>query len=291
MKIFDREFLKIAFLSLLMVLAGIACSSSNSETTDTDVDPPADTSTEFSVMSYNIRGNTFSTHKATIVSQIQNNSIDILGIQELGGTNKAELTNALGNGFSLIETFPASPTNSTHNIVYNNQTFSIIDFGYQEVDICGLRRFINWVLLEKKNTSTRYYIYNNHLCQSDLELRKRHLVELVTLMEAHRSQSGANYRAIVTGDFNSGSGTEFINFLLQNGSLTIGSDTFTNPVQIIDTWNAIHPGSAKPSQGNVAIDWIFATPNIGIENVSADTSTNAQNQLPSDHYPIVTIFE
>ncbi len=279
-------------LSFIFVITVIAISCSEDDST-TSVETETETEiTVFKVMSYNISGVTFLTHKDSIVAQIQRNAIDILGVQELRGTNKTELTTALGGDYSLLETFPSDTNISTHNIVYNNQTFSAIDYGYFETQLCGPRRFINWALLEKRDDNKQYYIYNNHLCNTDLELRKYHLVDLVNLMETHQTQTGVEYKAIITGDFNSSEGTEFIEFVLGNGSLTIDTGTFTNPVNIIDSWNAINPGIAKPSQGNVAVDWVFATPNIEIVSSSVDMSgANAQNELPSDHSPVITSFK
>lgn len=279
-------------LSFLFVITVITISCSDDDST-TSVETETETEiTVFKVMSYNISGVTFLTHKDSIVAQIQRNAIDVLGVQELRGTNKTELTTALGGDYSLLETFPSDTNISTHNIVYNNQTFSAIDYGYFETQLCGPRRFINWALLEKRDDNKQYYIYNNHLCNTDLELKKYHLVDLVNLMETHQTQAGAEYKAIITGDFNSSEGTEFIEFVLGNGSLTIDTDTLTNPVNIIDSWNAINPGTAKPSQGNVAVDWVFATPNIEIVSSSVDMSgANAQNELPSDHSPVITSFK
>ncbi len=281
---------KLNFLIRLSFLFVITISCSNDDSTSNiEIEPEV---TEFKVMSYNISGVTFLTHKDSIVAQIQRNAIDILGVQELRGTNKTELTTALGSDYSLLETFPSDTNISTHNIVYNNQTFSAIDYGHFETEICGPRRFINWALLEKRDDNTQYYIYNNHLCNTDLELRKHHLVDLVSLMETHQTQTGTDYKAIITGDFNSAEGTEFIEFVIGNGTLTIDADTFTNPVNIIDSWNAINPNTAKPSQGNVAVDWVFATPNVEIISSSVDMSgANAQNELPSDHSPVITTFK
>jgi len=54
---------------------------------------------------------------------------------------------------------------------------------------------------------------NNHLCHSDLELRKQHLVDLIDLMETHQIQTGINYKAIITEDFNSNTTTEYIAYI------------------------------------------------------------------------------
>jgi exonuclease III len=206
----------LLFTSILLLFS---CSSEDTTTIpDNDIiemndDPEQGEIDEFKVMSYNISGNAFSTHKDSLIAIIKRNTIDILWAQELTGSIKSEFMSLLGSNFSLIETFPNNPNVSTHNIVYNHQTFSVIDFGYFETEFCGVRRFINWALLEKLDDNTQYYMYNNHLCHSDLELRKQHLVDLIDLMETHQIQTGINYKAIITGDFNSNTTTEYIAYI------------------------------------------------------------------------------
>ena len=285
----------LLFTSILLLFS---CSSEDTTTiTDNDIiemddDPEQGEIDEFKVMSYNISGNAFSTHKDSLIAIIKRNTIDILGAQELTGSIKSEFMSLLGSNFSLIETFPTDPNVSTHNIVYNHQTFSVIDFGYFETEFCGVRRFINWALLEKLDDNTQYYMYNNHLCHSDLELRKQHLVDLTDLMETHQIQTGINYKAIITGDFNSNATTEYIAYILGNGTLTIGAEVFTNPVTIIDTWDAINPNTTKPSQIGMSIDWVFATPNIEVISSSVDLSgANSQGVFPSEHSPVITTFK
>ncbi len=284
-------------LLIISIMLLFSCSSEDSTTiTDNDAievddDPEQGEIEEFNVMSYNISGGTFSIHKDSLIAIIKRNTIDILGAQELSGMIKSEFMSLLGSSFSLIETFPTDPNASTHNIVYNNQTFSVIDFGYFETEFCGARRFINWSFLEKLDDNVQYYVYNNHLCRTDLELRKQHLVDLTNLMETHQTQEGTDYKAIITGDFNSNATTEYIAYMLGNGTLAIGTDVFTNPITIIDTWDAINPNTTKPSQFGVAIDYIFSTTNMNIISSSVDLSgANSQGVFPSEHSPVITTF-
>jgi len=282
--------------SVLFICFVISCSGddttkiADNDTIEVDDDTEHGEIGAFKVMSYNISGNTWNSHKDSLMAVIKRNTIDILGAQELSGTIKSEFMSLLGTNFSLIETFPSNTNTSTHNIVYNNQTFSVVDFGYFETEFCGSQRFINWALLEKLDDMQQYYVYNNHLCNSDLELRKQHLVDLTDLMETH-TQATTDYKAIICGDFNSTGSSEYIQYMLGNGSLTIGQDLFLNPLTLIDTWDAINPNTTKPSQGNVSIDWIFSTPNLDIASASVDlSSVNAQGEYPSQHSPIITNF-
>ncbi|WP_166627764.1 endonuclease/exonuclease/phosphatase family protein [Tenacibaculum caenipelagi] len=277
---------KFSFLFFFII---ISCSVNNSSESDIENEIEE---TEFKVMSYNISGGTFSTYKDSIISLIKKNAPDILGVQELSGSIKSEFLSFLGSSYSIIETFPSNVNINTHNIIYNNRLFNVTNFGYFETETCGPRRFINWTLLKRKDNNEEYYIYNNHLCNSDLELRKQHLIDLVNLMVEHKAQFGGDYKAIITGDFNSGLDTEFIQFILGKESLTIDLDTYINPVNIIDTWREINPTITKPSQGEISVDWIFSTPNIEIISSSVDmTGTNTQNEFPSDHSPVITVFK
>ncbi|WP_428740247.1 endonuclease/exonuclease/phosphatase family protein [Tenacibaculum sp.] len=275
--------------SFLFFFIFISCSDNNSSESNIENESEE---IEFKVMSYNISGGTFSTHKDSIISLIKKNSPDILGAQELSGSIKSEFLSLLGLSYSIIETFPSNVNISTHNIIYNNRLFNVTNFGYFETETCGPRRFINWALLKRKDNNEEYYIYNTHLCNSDLELRKQHLIDLVDLMDEHKAQFGADYKAILTGDFNSGLDTEFIQFMLGKESLTINLNIYINPVDIIDTWREVNLTDTKPSQGEISVDWIFSTPNIETISSSVDmTGTNSQNEFPSDHSPVITVFK
>jgi exonuclease III len=271
----------VLIISIFAILYS-ACSDYNEKIiADEDIE-----SVSFNAMSFNISGITFAQNKDSITALILRNDVNLIGVQELNGSNKTELISLLGNNFSLIETFPTATTQNSHPIIYNNQSFLLIDSGYFETQLCRARRFINWALVEKKNTKKLYYFYNNHLCRGDEELKKQHLIDLTNLMNLHYNET--EYYAIVVGDFNSNESSANIQYLLGNQSLTLAQNNYNNPIPLVDTWSLANPGITKPSQRNTSIDWIFSTSNIEVIDARVDLSgVNTQGEYPSDHSPVV----
>ncbi|WP_187696583.1 endonuclease/exonuclease/phosphatase family protein [Xanthovirga aplysinae] len=279
--------LRVIFFQLLALISFSCSTTDDIEELPTPVEQP--NIQTFTVMTFNITGNKWSSNKDVINSIILNHQVDILGTQELSGNIKSEFMQLLGENYSIVETFDDLNVNLSP-IIYNNQRFNLLDFGYKETPICGPRRFVNWALFKNLDNDQTFFFYNNHLCRGEEESQKQHGVDLIELMTEHQNKE-TNYRGIVTGDFNASEGTDLVDFILGKKSLTLNNTEYLNNLSIEDTWQLVNPNQNKPSQGNVAIDWIFCTSNWRVENSLVDTSNSESGGTPpSDHYPLITIF-
>jgi endonuclease/exonuclease/phosphatase family metal-dependent hydrolase len=145
----------------------------------------------------------------------------------------------------------------------------------------SLPRMVTWGLFEVKATGKRFYLYNTHFPhrQQDGEAR----VQCARVIQRHISELPMDVPFILTGDFNTGVGTEPYKTIAQG---------------LTDAWETA-PAKSGPQgtfhgfkgvAGGTRIDWILFR---GFARASqAETvANNEEGRYPSDHFPVFAILE
>lgn len=259
---------------------------------------------EIRVMSYNIRYGTapdgenhWDKRKESLVQTIKAFDPDLLGTQETLGFQRDYLAaNLSGYEFLGVGRDDGKEAGEMMALYYKSSRFERIDGGHfwlsPTPDVAGskgwdtsLPRMVTWVKLrDRRNPKAKPIAYfNTHFDHQGKIAR----LESAKLLRQRIDELKNSYRVILTGDFNTGEGTEPYLALFDKNS----------PVR--DTFRTAHPtktGSEitftnfNPTPGDgPRIDWIAVSRDWKI--VSADIDRTTKNgHTPSDHYAVNAIL-
>lgn len=263
------------------------------------------------IMSYNVLANWDEERGDRIVTLVQNQAPEVLGLQEVVGDNVDYLLDRLGETFSVHFAETADPI-----FIRDGGGLRLLEQGRTELVKCLIDRQVNWVRLEDVESGEQFIYYNTHLCfmgQNTLEgytneeANQLQASQIMDVMEAHAE---AGLVQIVGGDLNTFTSSNTTRFFLEQRPLPYNGRE--NPLSLKETWAAA-PGNSgeRPSTrgggaggggmgggmapgGGMAvrlplpdepgIDWLFISESADV--VAAEVLRYELTQGTSDHLPI-----
>lgn len=267
------------------------------------------------IMSYNVLANWDEARGDRIVSLVEDQAPDVLGLQEVVGDNVDYLLDILGEAFSVHFAETADPI-----LIRNGDHLRLLGQGRTELVKCLIDRQVNWVRLEDVDSGEQFIYYNTHLCfmgQNTLEgytneeANQLQASRIMDVMEAHAEDGLVQ---IVGGDLNTFTSSNTTRFFLERRPLPYNGRE--NPLSLKETWAAA-PGNtgARPSTrgggaggggmgggmapgGGMAerlplpdepgIDWLFISESADV--IAAEVIRYELTQGTSDHLPISAII-
>lgn len=250
-------------------------------------------------MSFNIRYantndgiNNWDNRKEIVVNLIEEELPDLLGLQEVRGTQLNYLTEELTDYDYFGKSRSADPGDEHSPIFYKKEKFKLIEsntFWLSETPEkvskgwdAEFNRIVTWGKLKHKETGKIIFYFNTHFDHVGEQARLNSSKLLRQQIKA--IAGGEDY--IVTGDFNIEPGSDYYKYLTsRNGELPfLGDVSQFSPKtreQIIGTFN----GFDKKNEPTGPIDYIFVKETISVNSYQViDTLYNGR--FPSDHFPV-----
>jgi endonuclease/exonuclease/phosphatase family metal-dependent hydrolase len=261
-------------------------------------DARADGPTDLRVMSFNIRYGTaadgedhWEKRRELLFATIEAFKPDLLGTQEVLAFQADELKKRLtGYEFVGAGRDDGKDKGEMTPIYFRTDRFEKLDEGHfwlsetpgkpgsQGWD-AALPRVASWVKLRDKATKREFYFYNTHFDHRGQKAR----LESAKLVRKQLGALPGNPPIVLTGDFNSGEGTEPYQALAGGEG-----------VKLIDSYRAVHPTRAKDEgtfhgfQGTrtgARIDWVLHTEHFAATAAAIDHTSKA-GRYPSDHFAV-----
>jgi len=239
------------------------------------------------IMTYNVQAPGWTAARADIVADIiRQQGADIVGLQEAGTIQQADLLARLGDIYDF-ENFAGGA--AFEPVLLKKNVFSILASGSNIVSPgCNSQGFVNYLVLEHIGSAERLIVHNAHFCATIInfpggeptatERNQAHAVAVVDAIVAN--QAAWNAPAIVFGDLNASINSDTMRYLLEQTPLPNGA---TNSIVLNDAWDTAFPGVPYPAR----IDWILMT-NAGFKVLDAAVISDAQTAQASDHEPVLT---
>lgn len=144
-----------------------------------------------------------------------------------------------------------------------------------------LPRMVTWAVLKDKSSGREVHYYNTHFPHRREDAKAR--VECAKVLAARLAKAPKDAIVVLTGDFNTGSATEPYQVL--TGALQDARSLVASP---LGPEGSFHGFRGTP--GRERIDWILFRG--GLKPVSYETITdNRGGRYPSDHFPVLAVFE
>jgi endonuclease/exonuclease/phosphatase family metal-dependent hydrolase len=261
-----------------------------------------DEPTDLRVMSFNIRYGTaddgadhWEKRRELLFATVEAFKPDLLGTQEVLAFQADELKKRLsGHGFVGAGRDDGKDKGEMTPIYFRTDRFEKLDEGHfwlsETPDKPGskgwdtsLPRVASWVKLRDKATKREFYFLNTHFDHRGQKAR----LESAKLIRKRLGALPGNPPVVVTGDFNTGEGSEPYQAL-------VGGEG----VKLIDSYRAIHPERAKDEgtfngfQGTRTgprIDWVLHTDHFAATAAAID-HTSKGGRYPSDHFPVTAVL-
>jgi endonuclease/exonuclease/phosphatase family metal-dependent hydrolase len=258
--------------------------------------------TDLRVMTFNIRYGTandgedrWEKRRDLLFATIEAFKPDLLGTQEVLAFQADELKKRLaGYGFVGAGRDDGKQKGEMAPIYFRTDRFEKLGEGHfwlsETPDKPGskgwdaaLPRVASWVKLRDKATKRELTYLNTHF---DHRGRKSRL-ESAKLIRKQLGTLASDSPVVVTGDFNSGEGSEPYEALVDGN----------NP-KLIDAYREVHPTRAKDEGtfhgfkgGRTAarIDWVLHTGQLAATAAAIDHTSRA-GRYPSDHFPVTAVL-
>ena len=210
-----------------------------------------------------------------IVEIIRSEAPDIVGLQELGSTHRADIEAGLQD---LYDFFDGGSGRNAELILLRKNVLAGSGQGMVTLSTqCGGSLGVTFLEVRSLR-GVDFVLFNTHLCFTN---PAQHAIQVIdTLADRYPGR-----QAVVLGDLNSRQGGETMNFFLEQGEL-LGR---VSPVRLYDTWALA--GGDRSSRVGTGIDWILTTDGTGQAIAVTDASVVANASQASDHIPITaTLF-
>ena len=231
-------------------------------------------------MTYNVQLSNFGapnpeSRKPMIVNIIRSEAPDVVGLQELGSSHRADIEAGLDD---LYDFYDGRSSRNAELILLRKNVLAGSGEGMVTLSTqCG--GLLGVTFLEVRSLrGVDFVLFNTHLCFTD---PAQHAIQVIdSLATTYPSRP-----AVVLGDLNSRQGGDTMNFLLEQAEL-LGR---VSPVPLFDTWALA--GGNRSSRVGTGIDWILTTDGTGQAITVTDASVVANAAQASDHVPITaTLF-
>ena len=215
------------------------------------------------------------TRKPLIVDLIRLEAPDIVGLQELGSTHRADIEAGLAD---LYDVYDGGSSRNAEIILLRRGALTGSGAGMVTLFTdCGGSLGVTYLEVRSPR-GVSFILFNTHLCFNN---PADHAVQVVdTLARLFPGRT-----AMLLGDLNGRVGSETMNFLLDQAELS----GRVSPVRFFDTWAL--SGRDRSMRVGTGIDWILTTDGTGQDLSVTDASVVANASLTSDHTPITaTLF-
>ena len=270
------------------------------------------------IMSYNVLANWDDARGDRLVAVIEEQDPDVLGLQEVVGSNIPYLLDGLDARYEVFFADKPDPV-----FVRRNGSLRVIEQGSTEIYRCLIDRHVNWVRLEDTASGAELIYYNTHLCFilqntlegiSNEEANQTQAGQIIDVMAPHARDGIVQ---VIGGDLNTFSSSNTTRFFLDAVPLPYNGKE--NPLALEDSWAAA-PGNIgrKPSTrdgggglggmgqgmgmgpgGGMAariempdepgIDWLFVSEFANV--LAAEVVRNELTMGASDHLPVTATIE
>lgn len=256
------------------------------------------------VMSFNIRYNNpgddinkWDNRKDIVINLIQEYSPDLLGMQEVRGSQLNYLEERLNEYNYLGKSRSDDPDDEHSPIFFKKDKFELIEsstFWLSETPDkhskgwdAALNRIVSWGKFKEIDTDKIFFYFNTHFDHMGENAR----LESVRLLKKKINQIADNNDFIVTGDLNFDPSTEYYELLTKQDTSAanladvsqFNSETQAN---IKGTYN----GFDHDKEAIGPIDYILVKPTISVKSFNVvDTLYNGR--FPSDHFPVIAELE
>lgn len=253
------------------------------------------------VMSYNIRYagapdgvNEWDNRKDFLAETIKAFNPDLLGTQETLARQRDDLAARL-EGYTVFAAGrdDGREAGEMMAVFYRTSRFEKLDGGHfwlSETPVVAgskswdsaLPRMVTWLKLrDRTDPSVPIAFINTHFDNRG----KRARVESARLLQKKVAELGAGCRVVLTGDFNSGEGSEPYKILFGDS--------------VVDSYRRAHPSKmsgegtttgfkAGPSAG-ARIDWIACSPDWTVDEASIVHAAR-DGRTPSDHHAVTAVL-
>ena len=235
----------------------------------------------FKVMTYNVQLANFGapnpeTRKPMIVDIIRSEAADIVGLQELGSFHRTDIETGLQD---LYDVYDGQSARNAELILLRKDVFTAAGEGMVILNTeCGGSLGVTYLEVQSLR-GVNVVLFNTHLCFNN---PAQHAIQLVDTLASRYP----GLPAIMMGDLNARQGSDTMNFLLDQGTLS----GRTSPVRLYDTWELAGGDRASVRVGT-GIDWILTTDGTRQAIDVTDTSVVGNASQASDHTPITaTLF-
>jgi endonuclease/exonuclease/phosphatase family metal-dependent hydrolase len=144
-----------------------------------------------------------------------------------------------------------------------------------------LPRMVTWGEFRDNETKRRFFYYNTHFAHRREDEPAR--IESTKVIVAHLRKLSVDENIILTGDFNTSIDSEPHRILTE-----VLTDAYSAASRRSGPVGTFHGFRGTP--GKVRIDWILYRGKL--KPISIDTITdNVDKRYPSDHFPVLAIFE
>ena len=216
-------------LPILMTLCVLGCGGTSPTAPTPVLSNPGDTVARpaFKVMTYNVQLANFgapnpASRKPMIIEIIRSEAADIVGLQELGSTHRADIEAGLQD---LYDFYDGQSVRNAELILLRLNVLAATGQGMVTLTTeCGGSLGVTYLEVRSLR-GVNFVVFNTHLCFNN---PAQHAVQVVDTLAGRYP----GLAAIVMGDLNSRQGGDTMNFLLAQGELS----GRVSPVQLYDTW-------------------------------------------------------
>jgi endonuclease/exonuclease/phosphatase family metal-dependent hydrolase len=251
------------------------------------------------VMSFNVRypakgdgQNIWENRKDLLVETIRKHAPDVVGAQELfheQGQYIVEKRPELA-WFGLSRR--GNKEDEHMGVFYRKDTLQLLSSGNfwlsDTPEVPGsmswdvtLPRMVTWGEFQHRKTGRRFLFYNTHFAHRGVDGEAR--TQSARVISDRLRKLPGKEDIILTGDFNTDAATEPYNIL--TAAL---SDARVHAANTSGPVGTFHGFTGKPRSDR--IDWILYRGKLKPVSVAALTD-NADGRYPSDHFPVLAVFE
>lgn len=262
----------------------------------------ADGNASVKVMSYNVRydnagdgDNSWTARRDSVAAEILASGADIVGTQEVLHHQFTDLKRILP-GFDVVgcgrdDGYQAGEYEA---LWFKKDRFLCLNSGNfwlsQTPEIMGSLgwdgacvRMASWALLQDKTTGRQLLALNTHLDHVGNEARRRGVELILDRLTA----IAPGLPAVVTGDFNSGPGSDPVRYITDPQKTFHLIDSRTVAQKVDGPAWTFHNFGRQPIDQREIIDFIFVTPGVGVASYEILDNTARAPLTPSDHCPVV----
>lgn len=263
---------------------------------------------ELKVMSFNIRmsnatsdtgAKSWAKRKEHLMPFVLKNDPDIIGFQEVTGTQIVHLEEGLGetyDNFTIFRNFGPDATqlqtllDEAAGIFYKKERFDLVSascFWLSETPEqiskgwdAALVRICVKVVLYDKYTDKTFAVYNTHFDHEGVNARMESSKLIISKMMANQ-----DIPSILMGDLNFSEGTDAYHVLLAGGVLF---DTKHEAKSSDEgrTYNGFNPTATT----GLPIDYIFTMADFDIHSYKVLRDLDTDGNVLSDHFPLLTVM-
>ena len=286
----DVEVNRRAFVAVLLLAASFARG--------------VETDAEVRVMSFNVRygtakdgANHWDKRKAFLADTIRAFDPDLLGTQETLAFQRDFITaNVPGLAAWGAGRDDGAEQGEMTVLFYRTNRFAMLEGGHfwlsEKPDVPGsvswdssLTRMASWVKLRdlREPDGPPVLFMNTHFDHKGAEAR----LQAAMLIRTQLVVRGAGCRLVLTGDFNTGEGSEPYRALFEAGGPVVDAFRVAHPERSENegSFNGFDPAATKDAR----IDWIGVSTNWSVRAVQIDRTTR-DGRTPSDHFPVEALL-